>query len=331
MKQAIELGAILERRGAIFLLRPVGADFWRLPGGPLDDSEPDIDAALDSQLVAIGVHAPALEEDFLQTVHLPGEDGPVVLNIYGPTEWRGEPAATEGWEGTWRHPNELDELPMNTALRQSIRDVFGMGGEDYDEGMMDDDEMMLATVVESMREIEDSERAIARASGGMRFADAPAARPSGDAFMTQPVPGLGGGRRAAGLDVLRTLSGADPELAATRMAGTQPEIAGDIIDFALGEVWSHPALDRKTRSLEVVAMLAAMGGKQGPLRSHIAGALNHGATPEQVVQTLRMVAVYAGFPAALDAWPIMESVFEARGIPRPAGDPSSARQPGRPG
>jgi 4-carboxymuconolactone decarboxylase len=64
-------------------------------------------------------------------------------------------------------------------------------------------------------------------------------------------------------------------------------------------------------------MLAALGGKAGALRSHLNGALNNGATPEELVETLRMVAVYAGFPAALEAWPLMEEVFAARGIPRP--------------
>jgi 4-carboxymuconolactone decarboxylase len=129
-------------------------------------------------------------------------------------------------------------------------------------------------------------------------------------------------RRFAGLDVLRTLGAtADPVAAFERMLERQPEIAPDVVDFALGEVWSGPALDRRTRSLQVVAMLSALGGRSGPLRSHINGALNHGATPEQVVETLRMVAVYAGFPAALEAWPIMEEVFAARGVARP-GRPS---------
>jgi 4-carboxymuconolactone decarboxylase len=129
-------------------------------------------------------------------------------------------------------------------------------------------------------------------------------------------------RRARGLDVLRTLSGvADPAAAAARLERNSPELAGDIIDFALGDVWSGSALDRRTRSLQVVAMLAAIGGRSGPLRSHINGALNHGATPEQVVETLRMVAVYAGFPAALEAWPVMEDVFAARGVPRPGRTP----------
>jgi 4-carboxymuconolactone decarboxylase len=127
-----------------------------------------------------------------------------------------------------------------------------------------------------------------------------------------------GERRFAGLDVLRTLSGSpDPVAAFARLEARVPELAADIVDFALGEVWSSPALDRRTRSLETVAMLAALGGKAGALRSHLNGALNNGATPEELVETLRMVAVYAGFPAALEAWPLMEEVFAARGIPRP--------------
>jgi alkylhydroperoxidase/carboxymuconolactone decarboxylase family protein YurZ len=127
-----------------------------------------------------------------------------------------------------------------------------------------------------------------------------------------------GDRRFAGLDVLRTLGAtADPVAAFEAMTRRTPEIAADVVDFALGEVWSTAPLDRKTRSLQVVAMLSALGGRSGPLRSHINGALNHGATPEQVVETLRMVAVYAGFPAALEAWPVMEEVFAARGVTRP--------------
>lgn len=142
------------------------------------------------------------------------------------------------------------------------------------------------------------------------------------AEVLRPAP-TAGDRRFAGLDVLRTLSAtADPVAAFEAMSRRTPELAADIVDFALGEVWSRPALDRRTRSLQVVAMLAALGGRAGPLRSHINGALNHGATAEQVVETMRMVAVYAGFPAALEAWSIMEEVFATRGIPRPGRDPA---------
>jgi alkylhydroperoxidase/carboxymuconolactone decarboxylase family protein YurZ len=120
---------------------------------------------------------------------------------------------------------------------------------------------------------------------------------------------------AAGLDVIRTLSAGDPNAEAELRAG-MPELADDILEFSMGNVWQNPALDRRTRSLLVVAMLATQG-QLASIKSHVGGALNHGATPEQVIQTLRMVAVYAGFPAAVAAWPLMEEVFAERGIRRP--------------
>jgi 4-carboxymuconolactone decarboxylase len=140
---------------------------------------------------------------------------------------------------------------------------------------------------------------------------------------TSAAPQQPADRHLAGLDVLRTLRGGavDPAQAYELMLKNTPELAGDVVDFALGEVWSHPALDRHTRSLLVVAMLSAMGGRGGALRSHLNGALNHGATPEEIVQLMRMVAVYAGFPVALEGWAAMEETFAARGIPRPRQSP----------
>lgn len=123
--------------------------------------------------------------------------------------------------------------------------------------------------------------------------------------------------REAGLDILRTLTATDPATAQTTLRRAYPELADDIIDFALARHWTNPVLDRRTRSLLVIAMLAAQGHHGNPLRTHIEGALNHGASPQQIIEVLRMVAIYAGFPAALQAWPIMEQTFARRGIPRP--------------
>lgn len=122
-------------------------------------------------------------------------------------------------------------------------------------------------------------------------------------------------RRSKGLDILRTLSNADdPGTRYEAMRTQYPELADDVVDFALGEVWSGEALSRRERSLLVVAMLSALGGRTGPLTSHMNGALNHGATPDDLVETLRMVAVYAGFPAALEAWKVMEATFASRDV-----------------
>jgi 4-carboxymuconolactone decarboxylase len=281
MTKRIELRALLNRDGRLLLFRaPSGS--WELPGGTFSEEQDDVDAAMDSLLRVLGIAVDDVAEAFLKTVHLPGDEAPYVLNLYAPIEWEGEPAHPEGHGAGWHALAELEGLSLDAALREAVLSAYGLAP--------DPAEVAVATAFGD----EDTLRML-------RGAVAPVT-----------------GRREAGLDVMRTLGGAaDPSLALARMQKSSPELAGDVVDFALGEVWSHPALDRKTRSLQVVAMLSALGGRSGPLRSHINGALNHGATPEQVVQTLRMVAVYAGFPAALEAWPVMEDVFAARGIERP--------------
>lgn len=281
MKQDIRMAAILERDGRLFLVRAAPDAPWELPGGALPPEKDDVDAEMDAILARLGVMAPAIEEDFLQTHFIPADDGQIVYNVYAATEWTGDPAVEPGVGAGWFSLEDLRAVAMDDHVRNAVFEAYGL------------------------REPEDQDAKIMAALAGIKLEEGPA-----------PAPAFSD-RRSAGLDVLRTLSGTDPVAAADRMLKTQPELAGDIIDFALGEVWSGAALDRKTRSLQVVAMLAAQGRTGGPLTSHINGALNHGATPEQIVETLRMVSVYAGFPAALEAWPVMEKVFEQRGIARP--------------
>ncbi len=298
----IELRALVSRDGKLLFVRE-GAASWGLPGGELEHDDGDVDAAMDTLLRGYGVASPDIAEDFLQTAYLPEDGGQVVVNLYAPSEWVGDLTLPEGHEAGWFALDELSGVDLVPALRNLVLSAFGLAEIDADGELL--------------------------AQLGVEFrAQALTPSPSPGSYLAgegSRGPALSGGsvitaadRRAAGLDVLRTLratTDAGPAFAA--MQGSTPEIAGDVVDFALGEVWSDPALDRRTRSLQVVAMLAAMGGRGGPLRSHLNGALNHGATPEQLVQTLRMVAVYAGFPAALEAWPLMEEVFKARGIERP--------------
>ena len=287
MKQHIYMAAILERDCRLFLVRPQPDSPWELPGGPLPPHLDDVDEEMDAILGRLGVQAPAIEEDFLQTHYFPVKDGQFVFNLYAATEWTGEPSVPPGQGSGWFAVEELESIHMDEGTKNAVLEAFGL------------------------REAKDITADILRAMAGDQ-------REASDAAPAlEPRPSTGMDRRAAGMDVLRTLSGQDPERAAAAMAQREPELADDIIDFALGQVWSGSVLDRRTRSLQVVAMLAAQGRVGQPLRSHINGALNHGATPEQVVETLRMVAVYAGFPAALEAWPAMEAVFEQRGIPRP--------------
>lgn len=292
MSQRIHNGAILVREGRLFLLRQGVDAHWQLPGDRLRPEHPDVDEAMDTMLQEIGVSAPAVEEDFIETIYLRDEDGHIVFNIYAPTEWEGEPAADGGTGAGWFTLEELDAIAMDSRVREAVQAMFGI------KDRPDDAAQILAAL------------------GDAAGIDLSASQPGATTF-AEPTPEAPGDRRQAGLDVLRTLRGAkDGQEAFDQMRQSRPGLAEDIVDFAMGEVWNHPALDRKTRSMLVVAMVAAMG-RPAALQSHLNGALNHGVTPEQLVQMMRMVAVYAGFPAAVDAWGALDEVLHARGIPMP--------------
>lgn len=81
---------------------------------------------------------------------------------------------------------------------------------------------------------------------------------------------------------------------------TQP-IQEHITMRAWGDVWQRPGLDLKTRSLLTVAILTTLG-RQHELKGHVRGALNNGATPEELQEVLLHAAVYCGLPTAVEAF-----------------------------
>ncbi|SAL05614.1 carboxymuconolactone decarboxylase [Caballeronia calidae] len=74
-----------------------------------------------------------------------------------------------------------------------------------------------------------------------------------------------------------------------------------INEHAWGSTWLRDGLDLRTRSLCTVAMLAALG-KSSEIKGHIRGALNNGASSEELREVLLHSAVYAGAPAAVEAF-----------------------------
>lgn len=70
---------------------------------------------------------------------------------------------------------------------------------------------------------------------------------------------------------------------------------------AWGDVWQRPGLELKTRSLITVALLTAMG-RQQELKGHVRGALNNGATVQEIQEVLLHASVYCGIPCAVDAF-----------------------------
>jgi 4-carboxymuconolactone decarboxylase len=70
---------------------------------------------------------------------------------------------------------------------------------------------------------------------------------------------------------------------------------------AWGETWQRPGLDLKTRSLVTVAMLTALG-RQNELKGHVRGALNNGATVQEIQEVLLHATIYCGVPCAVEAF-----------------------------
>jgi 4-carboxymuconolactone decarboxylase len=70
--------------------------------------------------------------------------------------------------------------------------------------------------------------------------------------------------------------------------------------YAYGDVWSRPGLPMATRSLAMIAMMAA-AGKPAELRVHLKGALKNGCTAEEIREILLLVALYCGIPTANEA------------------------------
>jgi len=88
-----------------------------------------------------------------------------------------------------------------------------------------------------------------------------------------------------------------------------------ITAYGWGEAWSGEHLPLKTRSFLMIVMLATLN-RPAQLRVHVLGALNNGATPEEIEDVLAHVAVVCGAPCALDALKIATEVIdEARSRP----------------
>jgi 4-carboxymuconolactone decarboxylase len=77
---------------------------------------------------------------------------------------------------------------------------------------------------------------------------------------------------------------------------------------AWGTVWCRDGLDLKTRSLVTVSILTALG-RAHELKGHLRGALNNGATPEEIREVLLHAAVYCGMPLAVDAFRTAQEVM----------------------
>ena len=82
--------------------------------------------------------------------------------------------------------------------------------------------------------------------------------------------------------------------------------------YSYGDVWSRTALPAATKSLVMIAMMAAVG-HPNELRVHLNGAVKNGCTPEEIQEVLLLLTLYCGIPAANEAHRIAAEVLREHG------------------
>jgi len=88
-----------------------------------------------------------------------------------------------------------------------------------------------------------------------------------------------------------------------------PDLATMTIEWGFGEIVARNGIDLKTRELVTIAACVTLGHVAPQLRAHIEAALNVGATPEEIVEVILQVCLYAGFAAGTNAMLLAKDVF----------------------
>ncbi|EGM68136.1 carboxymuconolactone decarboxylase family protein [Shewanella sp. HN-41] len=119
-------------------------------------------------------------------------------------------------------------------------------------------------------------------------------------------------RYVQGLAKLTEIDGEAGEKVIGSLANICPDLGKYIIEYPFGDIYQREGLDLRTRELVTVAALTALGHCQPQLNVHINGALNVGCAPQEIVEVILQMSVYAGFPAALNGMFVAKSVFAER-------------------
>jgi 4-carboxymuconolactone decarboxylase len=116
-------------------------------------------------------------------------------------------------------------------------------------------------------------------------------------------------RYERGARKLSEIDGEGGEAVIASLADIAPDFARYILEFPFGDIYSRPGLDLRAREVATIAALTAMGNARPQLKVHIRAGLNVGLSRDEIVETIMQMAVYAGFPAALNGLFAAKEVF----------------------
>lgn len=119
-------------------------------------------------------------------------------------------------------------------------------------------------------------------------------------------------RHKLGEQTLSRITGGTGTSVVESLKDIAPDLAEWIIAFSYGDVMSRPGLDLRSRQFATVAALTAMGTAMPQLRVHLHGALNVGCKPSELIEVILQMAVFSGFPSAINALNVAREVFKER-------------------
>lgn len=115
----------------------------------------------------------------------------------------------------------------------------------------------------------------------------------------------------AGLEMRKTVLGADHvQRSLDRVSEFSRPVQEYVTEFCWGGIWTRSGLPLKVRSLLNLVMLTALN-RPHELEVHVRGALNNGATIEEIQEALLQTAAYVGAPGALEAFRVAEKAVDA--------------------
>ena len=116
-------------------------------------------------------------------------------------------------------------------------------------------------------------------------------------------------RFITGQEMLQKVDGKGGDAVIESLQDIAPDFAQYLIEFPFGDIYSRPGLDLRSREIAPVAALTALGDATPQLKVHIGAALHVGLTQDEIVEVIMQMAVYAGFPAALNGLFAAKEVF----------------------
>lgn len=119
------------------------------------------------------------------------------------------------------------------------------------------------------------------------------------------------------MQMLAAVDGVAGQNVVETLAQSFPDFARYVVEFPFGDIYARSGLGLRERELATVAALCALGSALPQLRVHVQAALHVGCKPREVVEVVMQMAVYAGFPAALNGLSVVREVFTETGIPLP--------------